>query len=125
MLSINDLRIFLPPPADVEVVLVPAAVFAEVAAAGVFVAVAVGVFVAVGVLAGVFFLLGGVGSTPTSEKAAAPFIERPLPLKNKNKAPSGNMDMTINLAVFFIIQTIKNSFPLEVNAFANRGSVLI
>lgn len=101
----------MPPAVDVEVVLVLDAVFAEVVATGVFVAVAVGVFVAVGVLVGVFFLLfGGVGSKTAPEKAASPIIERTLLLKNIDKAPSANMDMTINLAVFFIIQTIKDPF---------------
>lgn len=69
----------------------------------------------------VFVFFGGVGffvgvsSATAPEKATAPILERPLLLKNKNKAPSTKIKTTINLAVFFMIRTIKNPFLCEVN----------
>ena len=73
--------------------------------------------------AGVFLPLDGVGWVAASEKTAALIPERLLQLKKINKAPSAKTEITINLAVFFIIGLLKPQSDLMSIFFAERQQV--
>jgi hypothetical protein len=65
----------------------------------------------------VLVIFGGVGVAAAPEKTAAPVRERLSLLKNADNAPSAKTPATNNLAVFFILNSIRTAIRFNVNNF--------